>query len=140
MSSTLVSADRARRVRITCSCCGQPGENRGHGWCVACYARWVYWGRPAEGPPLPGTVRAADEVDEIAVVRAISGNPPQELTRAERDAAVVRLRSWGLTYKVIGERVGCSLHTAKSISGRLGTRNIAAARAWIESSTLEVGA
>jgi hypothetical protein len=135
-----MSADRTRRRRITCSCCGQPGENRSRGWCVACYARWVYWGRPAEGPPLPGTVRAADEVDEIAVLRAIAGNPPQELTRAERDAAVVRLRSWGLTYKVIGERVGCSLHTANGICGRLGTRDIASARAWIAASILEVTA
>ncbi|SFD12959.1 hypothetical protein [Streptomyces aidingensis] len=49
-----MSADRARRRVITCACCGQTAAHRGRGYCVACYTRWVYHGRPASGPPAPG--------------------------------------------------------------------------------------
>lgn len=51
-----MSADRARRRTITCACCAQTAAHRGRGYCVACYTRWVYHGRPADGPPAPGTV------------------------------------------------------------------------------------
>jgi hypothetical protein len=48
-------ADREQRAVVVCSCCGRTGAHRGHGLCVACYARWVYCGRPPQGPPLPGS-------------------------------------------------------------------------------------
>lgn len=49
-----MSADRARRRTIVCDCCGQTAAHRGRGYCVACYTRWVYHGRPVGGPPKPG--------------------------------------------------------------------------------------
>ncbi|MFE9391652.1 hypothetical protein [Streptomyces sp. NPDC006784] len=49
-----MSTDRARRRTITCNSCGQTAEHRGRGYCVTCYTRWVYHGRPASGPPNPG--------------------------------------------------------------------------------------
>jgi hypothetical protein len=48
-------SDRSRRRTIVCACCGETAAHRGHGYCVACYTRWVYHGRPAAGPPKPGT-------------------------------------------------------------------------------------
>lgn len=45
-------AARKRRT-TTCTSCGETGPHRGHGYCFTCYARWVYHGRPADGPPLP---------------------------------------------------------------------------------------
>lgn len=48
--------DRTRRRIITCASCHEPGPHRGHGYCVTCYTRWVYHGRPAGGPPQPGTI------------------------------------------------------------------------------------
>ena len=46
--------DRSRRRLIACACCGTTAAHRGRGYCVACYNRWVYHGRPAEGPPKAG--------------------------------------------------------------------------------------
>lgn len=46
--------DRSRRRAIVCACCGNTAAHRGRGYCVACYARWVYHGRPATGAPKPG--------------------------------------------------------------------------------------
>lgn len=56
--------------------------------------------------------RDGDDVDEIAVVRAVSGDPPDGLTLAEREAAILELRRYGRTYKQIAEQVGCSVWTA----------------------------
>lgn len=51
-----MNADWKRRRTVLCACgCGRRGPHGGHGYIKACYARWVLWGRPAEGPPLPGT-------------------------------------------------------------------------------------
>jgi hypothetical protein len=47
-------ADRSRRRTIVCACCGETAAHRGRGYCVSCYARWVYHGRPAAGAPQPG--------------------------------------------------------------------------------------
>ncbi|GIH95323.1 hypothetical protein ACFFMN_23460 [Planobispora siamensis] len=245
-----MSADRAKRRKIICKCCDQPGENRGYGWCVTCYARWVARGRPAEGPPAPyenlpareykpkpipercrnglhvligdnliridnggwrcracqeATLAAIAErqaaawrakydalhaghdvvvrrdghrlcrtctpkpvakkpadpraaynvlhaghnvtvsdrgrlychtcrrreldIDEIAVERAERGEAPPVLTPAEKELAILRMRSWGLTYREIGERIGCSLHTAWYVCNMRQARDAAAARA-----------
>jgi hypothetical protein len=40
---TTPKTDRERRAVVVCACCGRTGAHRGHGLCVACYARWVYW-------------------------------------------------------------------------------------------------
>jgi len=201
VAAPVPSPDRARRATIACSCCGLEGAHRGHGWCVACYTRWVYWGRPAEGPPLPGAAprrarprkpaavparcrsgrhaltdtnlimqdtswrcRACQSEVEaryrrrrfarrhdghnVITTRAglpycrtcTRGDPPGRLSIAEREAAIVQLRAWGLTYQETGERVGCSLQTAFWTCKRLGTRNTAEARAWIEASALGIAA
>lgn len=39
------------RPTITCTACGKQREHRARGWCQACYRRWRYRGRPADGPP-----------------------------------------------------------------------------------------
>ncbi|MEU5974369.1 hypothetical protein [Streptomyces sp. NPDC047315] len=49
-----MSADRSRRRTIVCAACQQTSVHRGHGWCVTCYQRWVYHGRPASGVPGVG--------------------------------------------------------------------------------------
>lgn len=197
-----MSTDRARRRRIICKACHQPGEHRGHGWCFPCYSRWVARGRPESGPPAPyenlpereykprpipaicrmkrhplvgdnlirtedggwrcracreanladaaeraaaawreeydrvhdghdvrlyrdgrrclTCLRGDDDIDEIAVERAASGDPPSVLTVAEREAAILQLRRYGLTYALIAERVGCSLRTAWEVCDRNG--------------------
>jgi hypothetical protein len=201
---TTTTTDRERRAVVVCACCGRTGAHRGHGLCVACYARWVYWGRPPQGPPLPGSApprrrratpraisarcrsrrhaltggdliisgsswacracRPASEaryrsrrfarrhdghditatrdgrpycrtcargdhlVDEIAVERAVRGDPPQRLSIAERELAVIQLRAWGLTYAAISQRTGCNPRTAYAICKRLGAAHATGAR------------
>lgn len=198
-----MSVDRARRRKITCKACRKPGENRGKGWCVACYSRWVARGRPESGPPAPyenlpereykpqpipelcrmkrhalagdnlvvlegggwrcracfeanraaaaqreaaawrekydelhdehdvivkrdgrrfcrTCARGDLDIDEIAVERAESGDPPSHLTIAEREQAILHLRGYRLTYESIAERVGCSLRTAWKVCDRYG--------------------
>lgn len=68
---------------------------------------------------------------EVAVERAEGGDPPSRLTIAEREAAIVHLRSYGLTYALIAERVGCTLRTAWWTCARLKTTEVGAARKWI---------
>jgi hypothetical protein len=86
----------------------------------------------SDGRPYCRTCqRGAHDIDEIAVERAEMGEPPERLRVAERELAVVRLRSWNLTYREIGERVGCTLHTAWHTCNRLGVTDPADARAWM---------
>ncbi|GAA3441034.1 hypothetical protein [Planomonospora venezuelensis] len=40
--------------RITCACCGRPGDHDTNGWVKSCAVRWRAAGRPADGPPAPG--------------------------------------------------------------------------------------
>jgi len=186
--TTAPAGDRARRRIIICSSCGEEGAHRGHGWCVACYNRWVYHGRPDTGPPAPGATpakprtvtpkpipeecghghrldernlrfnadgarecracsresgraynarrlaathaghelietrdgrhfcrtchRGAQDVDEMAIVRAVAGDPPARLSPAERRAAVLELRALGLTLDLTAQRIGCARSTA----------------------------
>ena len=207
-----MSVDRAKRRKITCKACKQPGENRGYGWCIPCYSRWVARGRPESGPPAPfedlleceykpqpipercrtkrhrlvgdnlirlddggwrcrvcheanraaaaereaaewrarwdeihdghdvvikrdgrhacrTCIRGDADIDEIAIERAQGGDPPSRLTIAEREAAVLALRSYGLTYALIAERVGCSLRTAWFVCTRLKATDVISARA-----------
>ena len=57
------------RPIIVCAACGKTREHRAHGWCQPCYRRWIYRGRPADGPPplrlmqhedVQGTVKGWD--------------------------------------------------------------------------------
>lgn len=52
------------------------------------------------------------QADDIAVARAVMGDPPQQMTPAEREAAVLKLRLKGLSYTQIANRVRCSQRTA----------------------------
>lgn len=38
---------------VRCEACGQEREHAGHGWCEACYLRWLRAGKPTAGPPPP---------------------------------------------------------------------------------------
>lgn len=58
-------------------------------------------------------------VDELAVERAVAGDPPARLTPSERRQAVARLITWRLDTKEIAERVGCSDRTIFRIRKRL---------------------
>jgi len=60
------------------------------------------------------------EVDEMAVERAIAGNPPATLTCAEREEAVRRLHALHLTDPQIAERTRLCGQTVLRIRKRLG--------------------
>jgi hypothetical protein len=82
-----------------------------------------------DGRPYCRTcARGGHLVDEIAVERAVRGDPPQRLSIAERELAVIQLSAWGLTYAAISQRTGCSLRTAYAICKRLGAAQATGAR------------
>lgn len=64
--------------------------------------------------------RGDQDVDEIAVARAVAGDPPQRLTVAEREAAVAQLVLMGFRATEIARRVGCRPVSARQIMARLG--------------------
>ena len=66
--------------------------------------------------------RGEHDVDEIAVERAVAGEPPERLTTAEREAAVARLLliGDGITLVEIAQRVGCHKTHVGRIRDRLG--------------------
>ncbi|MGW3376164.1 helix-turn-helix domain-containing protein [Streptomyces hydrogenans] len=56
--------------------------------------------------------------DDVAIDRAVSGDPPARLTPRERAAAVERLMRHGYSARQTAERVGCSLRTVYRIRSR----------------------
>ncbi|MFD5678578.1 hypothetical protein [Streptomyces sp. NPDC127040] len=64
------------------------------------------------------TCRNTDNVDEMAVERAASGDPPARLTPAERAAAVLQLTGKGLTNEVIAQRIRCHPRTVSAARQR----------------------
>ena len=99
-----------KRIRsiVTCGNCNRPGQqNRGHGWCPACYSRWCRAGRPDTGPPLPYEVQV---IDEVAIELAVKGARPR-LTPPERRIAVAHLRALGLSLNAVAFRLGCTQRT-----------------------------
>jgi DNA-binding NarL/FixJ family response regulator len=56
--------------------------------------------------------------DEMAILRAVMGDPPARLTAAERQAAVLRLRRRGLSAEAIAARVRCTPRTVWRIAAR----------------------
>lgn len=114
---------------VTCQACGSRRPHKARGWCRPCYARWLRHGRPQDGPPPPPAPRApraprarhdeadeADEADEVAVARAVAGEPPARLSRAERRAAALVLRASGYSARAAAERIGCSHRTVTRLS------------------------
>ena len=81
----------------------QGRNEKGHLVCLACRrvrdrARY----RPAEP-------------DEIAIERAVAGDPPDRLTYRERRAAIRQLDTWQLPAAVSAERVRCSRRTVHRV-------------------------
>lgn len=66
------------------------------------------------------------DVDEIAVERAVAGQPPERLTTAEREAAVAQLLLAGLDLVEIARRVRCHRAHVGRIRDRLGVVRIGA--------------
>ncbi|MFE5895862.1 helix-turn-helix domain-containing protein [Streptomyces sp. NPDC056488] len=56
--------------------------------------------------------------DEVAIDRAVMGDPPTRLTPRERAAAVHRLDAQGLSARQIAEQVGCTQRTVHRIRNR----------------------
>lgn len=87
-----MTTDRARRRTIVCACCGETAAHRGRGYCVACYTRWVYHGRPAAGAPKPGTIPPKPRAKADRVI-------PAFCTHSHRLNAVnLRFRPDGVRY------------------------------------------
>lgn len=70
--------------------------------------------------------RGEHDVDEIAVVRAVRGEPPERLTPAEREAAVAQLLPKGLDVVEIARRVRCHRGQVRRIVSRLAAAQIGA--------------
>lgn len=98
----------------TCAGCDRPLARRAadmregverhvaRGCCNTCYTRLRRHGDAAPVEPY---------VDDIAVERAISGDAPDSLTPRERLVAVDALTRYGLSARLIAERVGCTPRT-----------------------------
>lgn len=82
--------------KITCGCgCGREGVLAGRDWIRSCYIRWWKAGKPEEGPPQRGLLRA-DRMEDFAF-----------------------LRRHGESVKAAGERIGVSLYTARDYERQL---------------------
>lgn len=82
-------------------------DKHGHLHCVACQ-REVHIRR----------AKAAAVPDDVAVERAVAGDPPPRLTHHERRTAVLRLDAWGYSADQIAARVGCTKRTVHRIRAR----------------------
>lgn len=66
----------------------------------------------SRGPFCLSCRRGETSLDEMAVERAVIGQPPPRMSPAEREAAVIRLRlSTDLPYTQIAEHAGCTQRT-----------------------------
>lgn len=121
-----------------------------HGWCESHYRRWRRHGNPLGGRRYRTHCTVADctnrhsakgycamhyervkrhgdpeyvtftELDEVAVLRTVSGDRPARLTVAEREAAVRRLHKQGLTDGRIAEHLDIGTSGVWTIRTRLG--------------------
>lgn len=64
--------------------------------------------------------RGDQDVDQVAVARAVTGEPPERLTVAEREAAVAQLSLMGVGTIEIARRVRCDRQTVWMTRKRLG--------------------
>jgi DNA-binding NarL/FixJ family response regulator len=74
------------------------------------------------------TGRSRDELDEVAVERAIHGEPPDRLTIAEREAVVRHFHHRGLSDGRIAEHLDIGRNGVQGIRQRLGLPAIPAGR------------
>ncbi|GHH29989.1 hypothetical protein Srubr_02090 [Streptomyces rubradiris] len=89
-------SSRKRRRIITCDACGKRREHGGHGWCRTCLTRWVYHGRPADGPP-PALSPAPCGTDGAYQRHLRKGEEP---CQACRDAHAAKQRSYTRRHSV----------------------------------------
>lgn len=101
-----------RHYRTDCSVEGCTNRHSAKGYCPMHYQRVVNHGDPHW--------QGLNEVDEIAVLRAVDGDRPPRLTVAEREAAVRRLQRRGLTDRLIAERLDVGTSGVWTIRQRLG--------------------
>lgn len=132
-----------------CSIPGCPRPTVARTWCDPHYRRWRRHGDPTGGLhhrtscavqdcPRPHSanglcgmhnqrvrrtgdpLRTRDDVDEIAVERAVMGDPPPALTTAERELVVHRLHREGYTDARIAEHLDIGPSGVWTIRVRLG--------------------
>lgn len=100
--------------------CGRP--RRTSGYCVVCYQRGYRAGDMARAAMRPYQVwtTAYADVDEAAVERLVSGDPPERATVGERRVAIRRLHALGLSDGQIAKRIGCTVGTVWRARKQLG--------------------
>lgn len=84
---------------------------------------WAAWRRPCKACSIQAnrgnlTSVHQDEVDEVAVQRLISGQPPAHTTRAERQLAVRQLLTHRMTNRAIAERLHVTRRTVERLRAR----------------------
>jgi hypothetical protein len=100
------SALQGKPMKKKCSHCEQAlrAGYGAHGWCGACYQRWMRAGKPASGPPPADTTHTADG-------------------RKARLEDLQFLLDTGLTdSKLLAKRMGVHIHTLQSYRRELATR------------------
>ncbi|MEU6674838.1 hypothetical protein [Streptomyces sp. NPDC046925] len=100
-----------RYPRTGCTVPGCTGKHGAKGYCLRHYRRLCLHGDPLWG-------RA--EVDEAAVLRAVSGDRAGRLTTAEREAVVRRLHRHGLRDRQIAEHLDIGTTGVWMIRQRIG--------------------
>lgn len=78
---------------------------------LGCSRRTVHRARSRRRAAGDNWTWTPPEPDEAAVARAAAGEPPDNLTPAERHAAIAQCDRWGLTAAVTADRIGCSRQT-----------------------------
>lgn len=61
-----------------------------------------------------------DEVDEVAVLRAVMGEPPAVMTRGERVAAIAQLARRGYSDRAIADRIGITTRSVTRLRSQYG--------------------
>jgi len=84
---------------------------------------WAAWRRLCKACSIQttrGNITSSHqhEVDEVAVQRLISGQPPAHTTRAERQLAVRQLLTHRMTNRAIAERLHVTQRTVERLRAR----------------------
>jgi len=80
---------------------------------------WIHR-RESDNEPEPTRRSGCDEVDPLAVERACAGEPPAQLSVAERTEVIRRLNAQGATDSVIGDRIGLTARSVQKLRQGLG--------------------
>lgn len=106
----------ALSMRLPDTAPGQPARRsaeartiaREHGWAVPLAWEGLDINDPATAPHNDQALHDESDVDEVAVLRALNGHPPEHLTKAERIEIVTAARALGMSLKQITARTGIS--------------------------------